>query len=1230
MTKKKQSKTKKNNQQTNAPKQTVPIIGIGASAGGLESIEDFFTAMPSHSGFAFVVVQHLSPDFKSFMPELLKRKTPMPVHAIEDQMQIQVNNVYLLPPKKNVILFNHNLILQNIDRSHLPNKPIDLFFHSLSQQLGPDAIGIILSGTGSDGSLGIQTIHEAGGKVLVESLTSAKFDGMPKAAMATQMVDVITTPEKMPKAIEKIFHTNSENDSQETRDSISGKRLNPDQAKIFQLIRDRYNVNFNNYKFNTIERRLEKRMQTIKVESVKDYVDYLMKNPQELSTLYYEFLIGVTTFFRDHEAFQLLNNKVIPQILQNRKDEENIRIWVPGCASGEEAYSIAILLDEYIRLKGKKIDYKIFATDIDDEILNKAATGVFYEESLKNVKSGHLKKYFIKENGHYKIAAHIRKNIVFARHDVLVDPPFTKLDLVSCRNLLIYFGDSAQKTVLSSFYFSLNQDGFLFLGPSESLGKFELGYQIIDRSWRIFRKAGDKRLSSNMLTAGRRNMPIVPVTQVKNFETIQERQKQTQIRTGLETLLQDYVPPSILVNDALEILHIFGDAGKYLRLKSGLFDNNLKNMLDENLATAVGVTVQRSKKEKSRVFYKDIFPKKQEGEPAFKTKISYDITVRWLENSPSNFSHLFLVSLEEKQDQRDQKKIKQSDQTIQIQKDNLDEVSDLKIELQHTKENLQATIEELETTNEELQSTNEELLSSNEELQSTNEELHSVNEELYTVNSEYQNKIDELTQLTLDEENLLTSTEIGVVFLDQDLHVRKFTPAIAEAFYLMPQDIGRPIEHITHSLQIDNLVALIRNVLDTHEAIEKELQSKSGKWYHLRIRPYQSQADGHLGIVLVFNDVSTIKEAQTEIKQQKSLLDSVLELNVDGWWEWDLTGDQTNEFFSPNFKKFLGYKESELDNKSSNWKKIIHPEDYELTVANFKKHVATNGEHPYYQEIRVLCKDGSHKWVITRGHGIKNANGDYVRMIGTHTDITALKTTEQKLKKLTHELVATNKELERFAYVASHDLKEPLRTISNYVDIFVEDYHQKVDQEGQKTLTTIKAAAKRMKILVDSLLSYSRVSSRDLKIKGIDSKKLFDDVLSDLHNSIESSHAKIELPEKMPQIKGDETQMYQLIQNLIGNSLKFVQKGKKPNIKVSCKQSDANTEIKIQDNGIGFENGKEKMIFLPFHRLHNDNEYDGTGMGLTICQKIAAKHSGKILVDSKPGKGSTFKVVLPK
>ncbi|MBP2299259.1 CheR family methyltransferase [Azospirillum picis] len=841
------------------PEPPCCIVGIGASAGGLEALQRFFDAVPGDSDLAYVVVQHLSPVHKSLMVDLLAKHTAMDVVQATDGVPVQRNTVYLLPPAKHLSIEDGRLRLTVKDAGSGMSLPIDIFLTALARDQGPLALGVILSGTGSDGTRGLMAIKSAGGFTAVQLPETAQFDGMPRSALATGKIDANLPPEELPRRL--IEHA---------RRALARARPLPDKrtrdeygdplGQIIAVIRSVTGVDFSHYKLATLLRRIERRMQGAGLESMDDYAALLRRNSAETVSLYKEMLIGVTRFFRDEAAFRVLAEKVIPSLLANRSPTDMVRVWVCGCASGEEAYSIAILFAEAQERMGRSIDVKIFATDIDQDSIEQAGLGEYPRTIAEDVSQDRLSRYFTAHGDTYTVSRDIRRMVVFAAHNIMRDPPFTKIDLLSCRNLLIYMDQPLQRKVLSLFQYALRQGGFLFLGTSETLGDLQSDFHTIDSRNKIYQslRAGSFRLSRLLV-------PTVAAPPARHGDDGAHNATEdgAAIDEAIGALMKAYVPPCLLVSEQLNIMHVFGDASSLLKVPAGEATLNVLKLLPSSVSMVTGTALNRAFRSGEEFSLSNIPVKDREGVAAISLRVQ-PFTAR------KTGRRLALVVL----DRANAPMLQMPDSDFDLTADVAERIRGLEQELTSRGENLQATIEELETANEELQATNEELLASNEELQSTNEELQSVNEELYSVNAEYQAKVEELTEITNDLDNLLRSTEIGTVFLDGDFVIRRFTPAAAGFINIIPRDIGRSISHLSTNIDYPGFLADIRAVFVQHEPVVRHVRVRDGRWVLTRILPYLTDKNQVVGVVVTFVDVTATKQAEERVQ---SVLDSLPE-----------------------------------------------------------------------------------------------------------------------------------------------------------------------------------------------------------------------------------------------------------------------------------------------------------------------------------------------------------------
>ena len=939
------------------------VVGIGASAGGLIALEEFFKTVPAKTGLAYVVIQHLPADHKSMMLELLSRHTELEVHYIEDSMALKANSVYLIPPGYNVKLF-HNAFLLSKPEEHQRqlNLPIDVFFSSLADDQEEKAIAIILSGTGSDGSRGIRHIKEKFGINIVQDLATAQFDGMPKSAMETGIVDFILPPEKM------IHHILTYIQHPFAKQTPCQPRIIADETgltRIFSILRENHMVDFTFYKQATVLRRIERRMTINQMHEIGDYIKYLESYPKEVTTLYNELLIGVTNFFRDPEAFDYLRSHIIPNILDQKENQE-IRLWVEGCSTGEEAYSLGILCKECMEAMDISPTIKIFATDVDKRAIMRASDG-FYPESISaDLGANLLTKYFYRKNNHFQISRQIREMVVFAQHNILKDPPFTNIDLVSCRNLLIYLQPILQKRALEKFNFALNQDGVLFLGSSESVGDMNYYFNALNNKWKIYQSKGrrhqplggleryvpdtfEKKKFFNPVTAPR------PLLNEKTLERL------------LTLLTHRYADLTLLVNDDNEILHVLGKTELFLRFPSGKPMNDIQKVLIKALKVPVIAGLQKVFKDKEPAKYSNLRLREND------TTLTARMEIHPLEDRGDK-QPLAVILIEGTQEPPEDENIHIEEIDIHVEK----RIENLENELQFTRESLQTTIEELETSNEELGATNEELMASNEELQSTNEELQSVNQELYTVNAEYQGKNLELVEIKNDLENLLTNLEIPILFLDEKMEIRQFTPQLKRLFKIKDTDVGRPIDHTIHNFEDLDLIKLLKGVLKTEKAEEHEGRTQDGTYYLIRINPYRISKHYTAGVILVFIDITRQKKNEFMLRRLATV---VMDSN-DAVTVQDLEGNITA--WNHGAERIYGYSESEaLD---MNIRALLPPDTDETDALSYITDLEKEQILPPYKTTRKTKEGDKVEIMLTA-----------TRLVDAMDHMVAIATTERKI-----------------------------------------------------------------------------------------------------------------------------------------------------------------------------------------------------------------------------------------
>ncbi|MEM8780008.1 MAG: chemotaxis protein CheB [Cyanobacteria bacterium P01_G01_bin.49] len=839
------------------------IVGIGASAGGVQALELFFANVPDNPNAAFVVVQHLSPNHKSMMSEILQRQTVMTVQEAQDQILLEPGYVYVLPSRKSLVIEERRLHLT--DKSDSFDYPINRFFTSLVSGWGERIIAILLSGTGKDGTKGLQAVSRAGGIALVQSPETAQFTSMPTNAIPSGLVDEVLSPEDLAKTVFELirFSENFPESTAEDASLIDPKKL----EHILNILVEQEDIDFSHYKVSTLSRRIHHRCALTRQSNLDHYTRLLKHSPEEQKQLRQDLLIGATAFFRDQPAWEFLANEVLPNLVEALEDNQQLRIWVSACATGEEAYSMAILVDEALRKSERQVQAKIFATDLDSNALEIAAQGVYPEHVANSISAERLERYFSKENGHYRVKRSLREMLIIAPHDLTKNAGFSKINLVSCRNVLIYMQPQLQQQVLRLLHFALAPNGVLFLGSSETLGSLAPEFNPLQTKWKIFSKQRDTNFSTFPLT---RQSIITPIT---SHGRNKSRQDQTNRIIGeiFKYCLAERQMTCLLINLDNRLLRVFYNTAQLLEFPIGEAVLDVTEIIHPTLRLPLSTALHRAKRDKETVLYSGIKIERNNQSQVVNLRVGLE------QSNPVATDPYLVIVLEIKQ----ASVAELSDSaSVGLRFDaggeTAQQITELEYELQQTRENLQITIEELETTNEEQQATNEELLASNEELQSTNEELQSVNEELYTVNAEYQSKIEELTQLNNDIDNLLRSTNLGVVFLDRDLNIRKFTPAVTQTINIKPTDIGRPLADLTNQLNCPNFLEITQSVADHKQSIEKEVTlTPSGKHLLMRVNPDLSDDNDCDGVVLTFVNINELKRTQKRLQQVNATLENL-------------------------------------------------------------------------------------------------------------------------------------------------------------------------------------------------------------------------------------------------------------------------------------------------------------------------------------------------------------------
>lgn len=1171
------------------------VVGIGASAGGVEALEAMFTNMPEHPGFAIVIVQHLSPNFESLMPQIISRRTSMPVSSAEDGMTIAPNHVYILPAGKELTVKNGRLELSERSPLSQVSSAINHFFKSLADDFGLRSVAVVLSGTGSDGAEGVIDVHEASGYVIVQSEDSAKFNGMPRAATDSGIADVVAPIDEIPDVLVRLNELLHSEDASDGLLAI----IEDEAGKMLQLLRKEYSIDFSQYKSAMFNRRLERRLM-LSTNCQNDIAGYLKKietDQEELNQLFSDLLIGVTQFFRDPEAFEYLRHEILPSMLEKNIEAGTFRAWIAPTATGEEAYSVAMLIDEVMQEMKLNLEVKIFATDAHRQSIDFASRGIYSRERLANVSESRKKRYFRENEDGFHVCRHIRKMVVFAEHNVLSDAPFTGLDLVCCRNLLIYLKQPAQHRVLSLFNFGLRESGILFLGPSESVSDLKAEFEVLDEKWRFYSKVQAVRPS-------RLSLDMNPPARARQQGRESAAMPPTNLIDTYDQLIDEFMPPSLLVTEENQIAHVFSGASKFLSIREGRPTTDVLQMLPDSLRVAVANGIKRSTTAGETSVYAGLQCEIDGQACTFRVSIK---PVRNRRNRRTDFLISFIDSMVELTAEKAT--------VMDADSAHVERVITLEEELRETRESLHASIQELKSANEEMQSTNEELIASNEELQSTNEELHSVNEELYTVNSEHQRKITELTELTDDMENLLDSIRVDTIFLDKHLKLRKFTLGIARTFRLIPQDVGRRIDSFNHDLRHEGLVSDIQSVLDSEKALEKEVQDVTGSWYLMRLLPYTSRGRVD-GVLLTLIDITPMKIAEQKLAE----FSEIVEVSDDAIFKVDNEG--MIRTWNRGAQALYGHAASEVIGERFD---MLATNDQDQTTLDEALRNAPNKSPLKHVHMTHQRRSGEQIEVSITISPIISLTGDLSGASIVIRDISAQKRAQEEV----HLAVQRRDE---FMAMLSHELRNPLAAIRN-ADSLLRD--ATIDSEtAAEAREVAETQLRHLTRLLDDLLDVARVTNDKLmlQLEVVDMKKSMMEATECVQHQIDEKTQQlyVESPGDPIFVLGDVGRLQQAQVNLLINACKYTPAG--GTIRFKLEQCGNEAVLTFTDDGIGVSADLAKSIFELFVQSEQalDRSQGGMGLGLPLVKMIASAHGGSISLDSAGlGEGSVFQMRLP-
>ena len=1195
-----------------------PIVGIGASAGGLEAFNELLHGLPSDTGMAFVLVQHMDPSHGSMLAEIMSRATAMPVSEVRGETPVLPNHVYVSPPGQDLTIENRVLRIAPRAEARGRHRSIDSFLRSLAADQGHQAIGVILSGSATDGTLGLAEIKAEGGITFAQDDT-AKHDSMPHSAIAAGCVDFVMSPGNVARELARIARHPYIATTAVAEEAVPRSDLTP----VLDHLRKRLGVDFSHYKENTLYRRITRRMVLHKTDRLHDYLRLLEALPGEAEALYHDVLVNVTSFFRNPEAFEVLKTKVFPKLISERSRHEPVRIWVLGCSTGEEAYSIAIAFSELCADIAREVALQIFATDLNAASIEKARAGIYSKNIAHDVSPERLRRFFTEVDGSYRVRKSIRDICVFARHNVLTEPPFSRMDMITCRNLLIYLDSEIQQRVVPILHYALLPSGYLWLGNSETIGSYRDLFEIEDTKHKIYaKKPGLSRPVLGDLTSGRAPSCAKPARVREpmsgGIDAVKEAER---------ILLAKYAPPGVLVNGELDILQFRGDTGLYLTPAPGRASLNLLKMLREGLLVAVRGAVQRAKREEIPVREPNLRVKSNGGYREVDVEV---IPVK----GASPREGCFLVMFEEQPPSLERPAPAQVPAAL-AEPDGERELERLKQELAATREYLQSVIEQQEAANQELQSANEEVQSANEELQSINEELEtskeeiqSSNEELATVNEELHNRNFELSQSNNDLINLLSSVQMAIVMVDPGLRIRRFTPMAERMINLIPADVGRPIKDLNLQIEIPDLERRLEEVIDTVSVKEYEVRDKQGRWHSLRLRPYRTLENKIDGAVIVLIDVDALKHQDETLRRQAELLEHAYEpITI---WSFD-TG--VISYWNRAAEETYGYTQVQALGQTTR----------ELLLTSGAKEIfrtALESQGRWTGELLHTKHDKTTIDVESRMTLVRDPDGNRM-VIETSRPITERKRMEQALRERADQLASADRAKNEFLAMLGHELRNPLAPLRNAAEILRQSTtpHSALANIHALIIRQVNSMAR----MVDDLLDIARVTGHALELR-----RSIVELSSIVGHAVETARPELErrnqtlavaLPDRPLYVDGDAVRVEQVLDNLLLNASKFTPNGGHVWVRLECNAAHSSppnsadwATITIRDDGSGIDSELLPLIFEPFVQGQQalDRRQGGLGIGLTLVKRLVELHGGSVEAASEGhGKGSEFRVHLP-
>jgi two-component system, chemotaxis family, CheB/CheR fusion protein len=1207
-----------------------PIVGIGASAGGLDAFTQLLQAVPADTGMAFVLIQHLAPNYPSSLAEILSRTTRMVVSEGKNDSPVRPNHIYVIPPGRDLIVSAGLLQLTARDL-HGQHRPIDLFLHSLAEDRKHLAIAVVLSGTGTDGTIGLQGIKAEGGITFAQD-ASAQHHSMPRSAIASGCVDFVLSPEEIGQEITRIARSRLVGPSPDSEEAMNQLNL----ADVVKTLQAATGIDFTNYKATTLRRRIARRMVIRKIESFTDYARFLRQRPGEVEALFQDILIHVTRFFRDPDSYEALKADVFPELVKNKSPQRPIRIWTLGCSTGEEAYSLAIALAEFAESTGVQIPAQIFATDLNEASIQKARAGAYPKSIAQDISAERLRRFFYEAEGNYRISKSIRELCVFSKHNVLADAPFARIDLVSCRNLLIYLQPVLQQYLMPILRYALNSGGFLWLGASETIASYRDFFEVQDSKHKIYKK----RLGSGPAEVGfRLQRPSVVQSNFEPIEFPPRELERTQLyREGDRILLARYAPPSVLISSDLEVLQFRGDTSPYLAAAPGRATLNLLRMLREGLLPGVHAAVTKAGTERVPVRQENLQVKINGG---FRSVTVEVVPINGIRPNEGGFLILFVepADLTAAPPEAHQAGVEASGAgsvrsvTAQQQIDRLhQELATVRDYLQSVIERQEAANEDLQSANEEVQSANEELQSVNEELETSKEEIESSNEELATVNDELNNRNLELNLLNNDLNNIFDNVETPFILVGRDLRIRRVTKQAEKTLNLSTADLGRPIAHLQLGAMVPDLGLLLMETIDKISDREREFRDYLGRWFSLRIYPYKTSDNKIDGAILTVVDIDSIKRTKrlaedmvATMREPLLVLDTNLRIQSASRAFYQLfqltSADTENRFFHE-----LGQGQWDNPDLRRRLQQVLQ-KDESFTDFSITQDFAGLGRRVMLLNARRLLQDEEQKPLILLA----------IEDVTTREEQQSVLVATAERFGRTEELTRANRNKDEFLAMLAHELRNPLAPLSNAVEIlatpgidasYLEDA-RKVVQRQLKHLTR----------MIEDLLDISRITQGKIELRKspVELVSILRDAaeLSSSHLQSKGQTLDFPIPEQPVYLEADGTRLEQVFGNLLNNASKFSDNGAVISLHVEAPRPEdpiKEVVVRVRDTGAGIDPVALPQIFDLFVQANRslDRSQGGLGIGLTLVRRLVEMHGGTVEAHSEgTGRGSEFSVRLP-